>query len=88
MIYSWRGGTEACFRLASGKQTPAGGKNELAEGMEAPPCEKWEAERKDLFNKPARGNQTLTKMLEEKHTLNKDENQNLQIPKTENQKKK
>lgn len=26
-------------------------------------------------------------MLEEKHTLNKDENQNLQIPKTENQKK-
>lgn len=28
------------------------------------------------------------KMLEEKHTLNKDENQNLQIPKTENQKKK
>lgn len=59
-------------------------------------CETWEARRKDLFNKRRRScgrNQILKKrekMLEEKekHTLTKTKNQNLQIPKTENQKDK
>lgn len=61
-------------------------------------CEKWEAKRKDLFNKLRRScgcNQILKKnktkeegkdARRETHTY-KDENQNLQIPKTENQKR-
>lgn len=57
-------------------------------------CEKWEAKRKkkkDLFNKLG-GSRGYNQMKERKdaqrgtHT-DKDENQNLQIPKTENQKK-
>lgn len=78
MIYSWRGGIEERFRdavlffLSAGDET----NSPRAGTRSRTVCEKRRQKRAQKISNKKRRN-----------TRNKDENQNLQIPKTENQKK-